>query len=233
MRHLWLFSLLAVTAAAQQFSSGGQRVHLIELYSSEGCSSCPAAEEWLGGLREAPGLWRDFVPVAFHVDYWNHLGWRDRFARREFTARQYAWSNHWGSDAVYTPGFVLDGSEWRSVSGRRVPPGSGEKAGRLSVEYGGGGVCRVRFAAAGDFEAHVALLGGGITSGVKAGENEGRTLRHEFVALALRTVRLTAGDAELSLPKSADQALTRQALAVWITRRGDLVPLQATGGWLD
>ena len=233
MRSLLLLGLLAATAAgAQKFSSGEPRTHLLELYSSEGCSSCPAAEEWLGELRTAPGLWRDFVPVAFHVDYWDRLGWRDRFARREFTARQSAWSSQWGSDTVYTPGFVLDGVEWRQGSAR-PPPASAEQAGTLSAEFGANGVCRVTFAPVGDFEVHVALLGGGIFSEVRAGENGGRTLRHEFVVLALKSARFTDGGVEVNLPKSTDKAVARQALAVWVTRRGELVPLQATGGWLD
>jgi hypothetical protein len=221
---------LPLAAAPLKFSSGPARTHLIELYSSEGCSSCPPAEAWLGGLRDAPGLWRDFVPVAFHVVYWDQLGWRDRFASKEFTARQYAYSAAWGSDTVYTPGFVLDGAEWRR-SGN--PPSAAGKAGQLAVEYADDGVCHVKFAGSGDYEVHVALLGGGIVSGVKAGENEGRTLHHEFVALALAAAPLRAGEAELKLPRSADKGVTRHALAVWITRRGDPIPVQATGGWVD
>jgi hypothetical protein len=234
MHRFILLALLAVTAAAapQKFSSGERRTHLLELYSSEGCSSCPPAERWLGGLREDPGLWRDFVPVAFHVTYWDHLGWRDRYASREFTARQYAYASQWGSGTVYTPGFALDGAEWRQASGH-PPPASAEKAGVLSAELAENGACRVAFAPAGDYEVHAALLGGGIVSSIRAGENEGRTLRHDFVVLALKTARLTAGTAEFSLPKSTDKAVVRQALAVWVTRRGELIPLQATGGWLE
>ena len=228
-----LLPLAALSAAPRRFSSGETHTHFIELYTSEGCSSCPPAEGWLGGLRDDPGLWRDFVPVAFHVAYWDQLGWRDRFASKEFTDRQYAYSRQWGGDTVYTPGFVLDGAEWRSTFGPHAPPPSAEKSGILSVEYTDDGVCRVHFGVAGDLEVHVALLGGGITSSVRAGENEGRTLRHEFVALALKSARLEDGAAELSLPKSAQAGVTRHALAVWITPRGEPTPLQATGGWLD
>lgn len=232
MRLLLLFALLAapLAAAPAHFTSGEGRTHLLELYSSEGCSSCPPAEAWLGGLRDAPGLWRDFVPVAFHIVYWDQLGWRDRFASKEFTARQYAYSGAWGSDSVYTPGFVLDGAEWRR-SGK--PPAAAGKAGLLAVEYADDGACRVKFAVPGDYEVHVALLGGGIVSGVKAGENEGRTLHHEFVALALAAAPLRDGAAELKLPRKTEPGVARQALAVWITRRGDLTPVQATGGWVD
>ena len=91
---------VAVAAAEQRFSSGPAQVALVELYTSEGCSSCPPAERWLGELRTAPGLWRDFVPVAWHVDYWNRLGWPDRFSTKEFTARQYAVAAAWRSDSV-------------------------------------------------------------------------------------------------------------------------------------
>ncbi len=232
---LSVLSLAAVTLAAAplRFSSGENRTHLIELFSSEGCSSCPPAEEWLGGLREAPGLWRDFVPVAFHVGYWDHLGWRDRFATREFTERQYAYSSHWGSDSVYTPCLVLDGAEWRGSFGQPAPPSSPGRAGILSVEYADDGICRVRFAPAGDWEVHTVLLGGGISSAVRSGENGGRTLRHEFVALVLKAARLDKGTAELSLPKPTGLNVVRYALAVWVTRRGEPTPIQAVGGWLN
>ena len=230
---LLLIGLLAIplSAAPRHFASGENRTHLLELFSSEGCSSCPPAEAWLGSLREAPGLWRDFVPVAFHVTYWDRLGWPDRFARREFTGRQYAHASRWGSGNVYTPAFVLDGAEWR---GRGSPPAAATgQSGVLSVDWTDDGACRVEFAPAGDYEVHVALLGGGIVSSVRAGENGGRTLHHEFVALGLVTEKLAAGRAVLQLPLAVPAGVTRRALAVWVTRRGDLSPVQATGGWLD
>lgn len=233
MRLFLLLALLAVplVAAPRRFTSGGTRTHLLELYTSEGCSSCPPAEAWLGGLRDEPGLWRDFVPVALHVMYWDRLGWRDRFARKEFTARQYAYAAAWGANTVYTPGFVLDGAEWRRTT--RPPTASTEGAGLLSVDYADDGTCRVRFAAPGDHEVTLVLLGGGIVSAVRAGENDGRTLHHEFVAIALRSARLTDGTAEVKLPVEAGRGVTRRALAAWVTRRGELAPVQATGGWLD
>src|SRR5688572_7976417 len=83
-------SLLAVpvSAAVCQASSGGTSVALLELYTSEGCDSCPPADRWVAALRKN-GLGPDrVVPLALHVDYWNHLGWTDRFARAAFTERQ-------------------------------------------------------------------------------------------------------------------------------------------------
>src|SRR2546421_8506510 len=118
---LILFTLafaFAAQAADRVFESGPQRVHMIELFTSQGCSSCPPAEAWLSKFKTEPRLWKDFVPLAFHVDYWDRLGWRDPFAAKEWTARQYQYSASWKSDAVYTPGFVLDGHEWRD---RNIP----------------------------------------------------------------------------------------------------------------
>ena len=79
---------LATDAAPIQFQSPERQVALVELYTSEGCSSCPPAESWLSGLKEKPGLWSEFVPVAFHVDYWNYLGWRDKWSSKEYSDRQ-------------------------------------------------------------------------------------------------------------------------------------------------
>src|ERR1700676_1589940 len=94
------------------FESKPARTHLLELFTSEGCSSCPPAEAWLGKLKSDDRLWKDFVPIAFHVDYWDGLGWKDRFAQPEWTRRQNSYAVRWGGSSVYTPGFVLDGREW-------------------------------------------------------------------------------------------------------------------------
>src|SRR6266704_4718971 len=77
------------------FQSSGKQTALIELYTSEGCSSCPPAETWLSRLKESPGLWKDFVPLAFHVDYWDYLGWRAPWASKSFSDRQRAYTKQW------------------------------------------------------------------------------------------------------------------------------------------
>ena len=114
MRAILIFFTLAVgltaRAADYSFESGQRKTHLIELFTSQGCSSCPPAEAWLSKLKSEPGLWKDFVPIAFHVDYWDRLGWRDPFASKDWTARQYQYSENWKSESVYTPGFVLESS---------------------------------------------------------------------------------------------------------------------------
>ncbi len=75
-------------ARETRFESGPAQTALVELYTSEGCSSCPPADHYLSGLARDPGLWKQFVPVAFHVDYWDQLGWTDRLASAQYSDRQ-------------------------------------------------------------------------------------------------------------------------------------------------
>lgn len=233
-----------VCAAAEHFASGPGRVALIELYTSEGCSSCPPADAWLGGLKEKSGLWDEFVPVQFHVNYWDYLGWKDRLATKDFTAREYAYSSAWGSASVYTPCFVRNGLEWHPEWGSAG--GQAAKTGVLSADLAGDGTCSVSFVPGpgarqspdGRYEVHVAILGGGISSKVTAGENDGATLEHEFVVLGIAGQILgpnpagTALVATLDLPKAIAVPCKRHALAVWVTPHTLEEPVQAAGGWL-
>lgn len=237
MLRLVLFSGLAASLplAAQTFRSGPASVPLLELYTSEGCSSCPPADRWLSTLVESPRLWNDIVPVSFHVNYWDGLGWKDAFARPEFTVRQKAYAALWNARTIYTPAFVLNGREWnpgRSAEGDAP-------AGVLTVDRDADGALHVEFAPAGALAggcvAHVALLGGGFESRVRAGENAGRVLGHDFVVTALHEFPLKPtsegrfrGDlAPVPLPDAG-----RKAVAAWVSKSGSPVPLQAVGGWL-
>lgn len=212
------------------FASEPTRVHLLELFTSEGCSSCPPAEAWLSRLKSEPGLWRDFIPVAFHVDYWDRLGWRDPFAAKEWTARQYAYSASWRSESVYTPGFVLDGREWRNT---RVPVHGTETPGVLKLSIVNGENASIAFQSSlknnRPLEVHLAQLGFALKTDVGAGENRGRQLVHDFVVLSLASAPLTSGEATVRLMKTQNRA---GAVAAWVTERSSLEPLQAVGGWL-
>ena len=228
-------SAVPLEAAESTVRSGPERVHLLELFTSEGCSSCPPADRFFSTLRTSPRLWKDFVPVAFHVDYWDHLGWKDRLASAASTARQRACAAVWGSGTVYTPGFVLDGREWR---GRGLPglPAPVGNAGVLSAILRDTGEISVTFQPAaksgGRWEAHAALLGLGLSSDVKAGENSGRKLQHDFVALAHGSAAMSvSGDVARATWKLPD-APSAAALAVWINAAGGTEPVQAAGGAL-
>ncbi|MBL9188026.1 MAG: DUF1223 domain-containing protein [Opitutaceae bacterium] len=232
---------LATGTEEKIFHSGPAQVALVELFTSEGCSSCPPAEKWLNDLRDAPGLWRDFVPVAFHVNYWDHLGWKDALAAKAFTARQHTYAGAWRASSVYTPCFVRNGAEWRPRGA--APEGLGAaNAGHLTLRWRAGeNRCVIEFTSAEagkDYDVSVALLGGGIVNDVRRGENSGRTLRHEFVALRLETTALTAGGngthtASTTLSPRDEIKTGRRAVAAWVTRRDSLTPLQAAGGWIE
>jgi hypothetical protein len=231
-----------ISAEPVVFESGEQRVTLVELFTSEGCSSCPPAEAWLGRLRNNPGLWKNFVPVAFHVDYWDRLGWPDRFASRAFTERQHRYATAWNSPSVYTPCFVVNGSEWRDWSTHDAPPAvSKGVAGTLRVTLRDATNVEISYTPAKQLKqlveplrATVALLGSGIESDVKRGENSGRKLRHDFVVLHFTDAALKeAGGhytANISLPEKLTPAPS--ALAAWVASTDALMPIQVTGGWI-
>ena len=241
---LTLLTVLSVTAPAvmasegpQVLSSGEGKVTLLELYTSEGCSSCPPADRWVSGLVRDPRLWRDVVPVSFHVDYWDWIGWRDRFADPAYSERQRRHIDEGNARVVYTPGFFADGEEWRGFFDRAPLEPSGGPAGELVLTIGNGDVT-VRFndvgQASGRLDVTVALLGMGLDSDVSAGENRGRSLQHDFVVLGLAEARLVEQEdgrsARMELPEVDEQPL---AIAGWVTGHDSQRPLQAVGGYLD
>ncbi len=217
-----------------------EQVAVLELYTSHGCSSCPPADRWLRGLVDDPALWRRVIPLAFHVDYWDSLGWPDRFARAEFSRRQLAYRRSGGIGTVYTPGFVLNGHEWRGWRFQSVPrfePGS--PVGRLQLTVVSGQSAAVSFmplTAQGPLRVHVAVLGFGLSSVIGGGENAGRTLLEDFVVLGISDSVVADAAAPLSWrlpwPEVRAAATSRRAVVAWISRANAPAPLQAVGGWL-
>ena len=230
----FLSSMFQMAAADPvTFQSGPKKVQLLELFTSEGCSSCPPAEASLSRLVTDSRLWRDFVPVAFHVDYWDRLGWKDPLASVEWTKRQQIYAANWRAESVYTPAFVLNGREWRNTT---VPAVNDETPGVLEAAVHGDNAVLITFKPANSaaFEVYLARLGFGIAVNVRAGENTGRSLRHDFVVLLLVHEKMGSGTQELRLPPASESVSRpeRSALAAWVTKEGDITPLQTTGGWL-
>ncbi|MGJ8664273.1 MAG: DUF1223 domain-containing protein, partial [Marinicella sp.] len=87
---LLLFLMISKLSLAAQWetSSADEQTTLIELFTSEGCSSCPPADAFLSQFQNSDDLWNQYIPIAFHVDYWDYIGWKDVFASPEFSARQ-------------------------------------------------------------------------------------------------------------------------------------------------
>lgn len=241
-----IYGLLAFLVAGtldaepSRFVSTVEQVTLLELYSSEGCSSCPSAERWLSKLTHDERLWTKVVPVGFHVDYWDYLGWRDRFGDARFTERQQLYNRLGYVKTSYTPGFMVNGREWRGYFYRRpLVPKPAPEVGHLSVEVNDD-VINATFEpvnkALRGLQLNVALLGQDIRVAVNAGENDGSRLEHDFVVLAYQKVDAQRGNQRVSWTLDRDKLVLRgykpAALAAWVTAADDPTPIQATGGWL-
>lgn len=186
---LLLCSLLTPTADAASCTaaSGPTRTRLLELYTSEGCSSCPPADRWLSHLPRDAGV----VTLAFHVDYWDRLGWKDRFAQAAYSQRQH--DRNRLSGWVYTPQFMLDGADfprwYRGLPAREPVPAQAHLT--LSLDTLPGHLdarTEVRYAstAAGrNARLYLALTESRLSSSVTAGENARRTLLHDAVVRTL------------------------------------------------
>lgn len=117
-RILLIASLIASPALAGEkiiAMSNGQQTAVVELYTSEGCSSCPSADKWLAALIEVPEDELDVLALAFHVDYWDYLGWKDRFGSPKYTSRQRQLGANNRQRSIYTPEFFVDGAEARGT----------------------------------------------------------------------------------------------------------------------
>jgi hypothetical protein len=179
---------------------------LAELFTSEGCSSCPDADALLRRLdQEQPVVGAEVIALELHVDYWNNLGWADPFSRPEYRARQGRYSAVFGRDGVYTPQLVIDGATQlvgshgaavlSAVTAAVQPPQA-----RIALQQAGSSL-RIDLASApeGD-EVVLALAESGLASQVTRGENAGRKLEHAPVVRALRRVGTAHGEAHLQEP---------------------------------
>jgi hypothetical protein len=236
---LTVFLVSPIRADVLLLKSGPQQVGLLELYTSEGCSSCPPADRWLRSLEQRPGLFSEFVPLAFHVDYWDYIGWKDRFADRKFSERQRLYARLGLVATVYTPGFVYNGREWRNFfdwSTGEFPDSvrTGELTMRIDED-----TVELTFepvsADSARYVANVALLGSGLRSEVAAGENRGRELLHSFVVLSHAELPLaaqgTGHSGSMTVPTS-NVVAERYALVAWISVGPNPTPLQAVGAYL-
>jgi hypothetical protein len=153
---------------------------VIELYTSEGCSSCPPADRWLSSLKEDAADGR-VVAQAFHVGYWDSIGWVDRFANPAYTQRQRqiaAWNQEGG---IYTPQVVRNGIDWRSgkVLGAPEPARATIELRKTGGDAFAANVSPVE--GVGAWSAYWTVTEHGHGSKVKAGENAGEFLTHDFV----------------------------------------------------
>ena len=227
------FSTL-VFAKDVSFSSGVYQNTVLELYTSEGCSSCPPAEKWFNSLTEHQQLFGKIVPLVFHVDYWDYIGWKDRFAKPEYAKRQRRHKREGNLSQVYTPGVLKNGKEYRIWSyNKRHLYALGKNVGKLQVDVVDD-IVYVNFnnqQKTNHLIANVALLGFGFVSKITSGENRAKTLKHNFVVLDHKHKLSRVNRWSIKLPRS-NKTAKRYALAVWITEKNSLKPIQASANWL-
>jgi len=183
-------TLFFTTLALAPAQAGGPAKGVVELFTSQGCSSCPPADAALGNIINQGGM----VTLAWHVDYWDYLGWKDTFSSPAATARQEAYARHIGGGS-YTPEFVVNGAEGSSSSG--IARGGGLPV-AVSVE---GGKVKV---AGGSGEGNVFLVSysASETVPIQRGENAGRSVNYRHVVTGMRKLASWSG-APLSLDAGA------------------------------
>jgi hypothetical protein len=236
---------ITLRSAAQTSPPSGAPV-VIELFTSEGCSSCPAADDLLSEIARAGAI--EGVPIVAlseHVDYWNRLGWKDPFSSSAMTMRQTQYARALNSE-VYTPQMVIDGESEFIGSDRRAAldairrAAASKKAG-LSVEITRGPkglgvqatIARGALERLPDADVFVALTEDGLASNVQAGENEGRRLAHDAVTRHLQKAgRVKPGRAPVqisaSIPVDPAWSLEHTRVVVLLQSHGGI---RLIGAW--
>ena len=211
LRTRWLAAGTALCLAAQ--ADALPRPAVVELFTSEGCSSCPPAESYLGELAQH----RDVLALAFHVDYWDDLGWKDPYALREAVVRQRGYAQRLHRSSVYTPQVVIDGRD-DYVGTDRGGIGKSVSAGRTGIAVGvsvHGGEVLVELGEEDQVTASDVLLVAYLRNAVSAigrGENAGRTLQEFNIVRSIHNLGRWNGKAETlraqlaSLPRDATDA---------------------------
>jgi len=192
-----VMTVASLPAQAQSCSAQSQAgtTALVELYTSEGCDSCPPADRWLSGLGARGLVPGKVVPIALHVDYWDYIGWKDPYAKPEFTLRQRLHAQLKRSRLVYTPQVLLQGQDFRGwgsgafdremarinarpAAARIALAIAATRAGAFEVETAAEVLDPARRQ---DAALFLATYENKLQSEVRAGENRGRTLTHDFV----------------------------------------------------
>lgn len=192
---------LAVNDDVKTAASPDNRVVLLELYTSEGCSSCPPADRFLSDLKAAGISDKQLIPLAFHVTYWDYIGWKDQFANKQYDGRQRELAHKKNKSTVYTPQFFMSGDDYRShvtfsedvnklakqkstvnlVLTAHALPGQGnidkQKADKLQLSL----ETDISASKIKDVGFYLVIIENNLASDVNDGENEGEQLHHDYV----------------------------------------------------
>ena len=200
MRLIFAFALLPLAAFAADTSVNSRTPVIVELFTSEGCSSCPSADKLLAQIeRTQPVPNAQVLVLSEHVDYWNRLGWRDPFSTHTFSERQSAYADSFRKDGVYTPQMVVDGSAEfvgsNDASARRAIAEAAQKP-KATVTIMGSEKLTVnvdQVPSAAEADVLLAITESGLRSDVRSGENSGHRLNHTGVVRRLTVLGQTHG----------------------------------------
>jgi hypothetical protein len=196
-------------------SDSAKSIALLELFTSQGCSSCPPADRLVGSYTSKENI----IPISFHVDYWDHLGWKDPFSSKQFTKRQYNYANALKAD-IYTPQLVINGqtemvgSDAGKITStlKRVLSEQPEATITMQKVAVYNGKANISFRVSGEADntaLNIVLVEKQTTTTINAGENGGATLTDYNVARSLTTlISAVNGDntANIDIPSGVDAA---------------------------
>jgi hypothetical protein len=207
----------------------GPKPVVVELFTSQGCSSCPPADALLRGIARDPSLHGHVIPLAFHVDYWNHLGWRDPFSSAEWSRRQMFYVRSFQLNSAYTPQMVVNGARQFVGSSSTNMNAALEEASRarsvgnvtLNVSRAGSKIdASVRADVPANSDVFVVLFEDDVSTRIEGGENAGRTATED--AIVRQAVRLGTGPLTRSITLDADPSWKRLGVVAFAQDRATL-----------
>ncbi len=225
-----LLLISSVGLADKQIKSGQYKAAVVELYTSEGCSSCPPADRFLSGLGETEQA-DQIIPMAFHVDYWNYIGWNDPFSKAQYTERQRGVARVNKQSSIYTPEFVVDGVESRGASQitRKIQAALQAKAEAditLNVAdidtdqlLATVTVDEIQYQGSDTPVIYMAIVENDLSNNIDAGENNGLTLEHNYVVRHLSEQQETNNGKTHKFDVALDPDWNRSAIGVSVVVR--------------
>jgi hypothetical protein len=241
MRLATLIASFAAASSAFLWSAAVVRKPLgpspvvVELFTSQGCSSCPPADELIRKIAADESLRGRVIPLAYHVDYWDHLGWRDAFSSAEWSQRQITYTRALHLDSPYTPQVVVNGSRQFVGSNAVALNASVEEASRqkpvgsvaLDVRREGEKIeAVIRADAPSNSDVVVVLFQNDVATRIERGENEGRTASE--TAIVRRLLRAGTGSVSKSVTIDIDPAWKHLGIAAFVQDRATLAITTAT-----
>lgn len=203
---------------------------LVELFTSEGCSSCPPADKLLSEIVDTSVEGVELIGLSFHVDYWDYIGWKDPYASKNFTSRQRTYARKFYSSQVYTPQMVVNGkyefvgsnkSKWKNLFSELKDERGSYSFEQTSVSFKQNElILDISSKDSRDVVLNVALIERGLSQNVTRGENRGKVLIHDNVVRSFQTRQFDGEMSQFVLTVPADVRLKNSSLVIYVQHQG-------------